>query len=722
MTSKIHFASQLLLIFGHAREQRERARATLDSLAPSDQTVNNLMAPPERVRSRRNNRLFLFGLVLITLARLYLVRNEDILSYYFVYDDVLYAQLGEQLFWGRPPDEKSLVRLPAYPLWIWGVHRIGVPLYVGTTLLAVAGSMFLAFSLRKLHVSRIACTVIYAAQLFEMNSIVSMRWISPSNLYGILFTFALGWMARALASIGPRQLLIGSFGAAVSLGLLSITRAEGALAWMAFAFFGVAIGVREVLTRRSWSEAWRNIVGAGLLPMVALIAMPLAVAAANKKVFGVFTACSLTSSGFSAAINSLLSVRPDKDIPHVPVTQDARRKAYAVSPALAKLAPALEGPRGRAWGRPAAQLYKVAPEEVGGGWFLFALREAVALQSKAPSPKQEDVYFRRITRELRQGFKEGRLPKRRVWLSFVQPDPTIIDRIPLSLRRILGKALSPPPPADIDLVARRLRAANYIWEFEELCDRVTYRRSRYLPNPISVSGWGFSRGHPLISVLAWRGDGTPLPVVFQSYQGIDVFKATRGQFPELPADCPVRFKATIFLGEQQLGGVKMKAIFGDGTELPIQMDQMRAQKIPSGSGIDPVGFLRIESVKRPPQTSSADTYRASVQMALIGKIYARVFNILVIALVPCVLVLILMRRSPQNDSALYLWLIPLGGFIAARVALLTIIDASSFDGTLSRYLITVPGPLAAGLIALFDRAIIVMRSYVFRPAKRQTAL
>ena len=68
------------------------------------------MAPQERVRSRRNNRLFLFGLVLITLARLYLVRNEDIVSVYSSgYDDLLYAQLGEHLFWGRPPDEKSLV-------------------------------------------------------------------------------------------------------------------------------------------------------------------------------------------------------------------------------------------------------------------------------------------------------------------------------------------------------------------------------------------------------------------------------------------------------------------------------------------------------------------------------------------------------------------------------------------------------------------------------------
>jgi hypothetical protein len=681
------------------------------------------MAPSERVRSRRNNRLFLFGLVLITLARLYLVRNEDIIAIYGSgYDDLLYAQLGEQLFWGRPPDEKSLVRLPAYPLWIWGIHRTGVPLYMGTTLLAVAGSMFLAFSLRKLHVSQIACIVIYAAQLFEMNFIDSMRRISPGNLYGILFIFALGWMARALASTSPRQLLIASAGVAASLGLLSITRAESVLAWIALAFFGVAIGLREVLTRRLWSEAWRNIVGASLLPVVALIAMPLAVAATNKKVFGVFTACSLTSSGFSAAINSLLSVRPDKDIPYVPVTQDARRKAYAVSPAFAKLAPVLEGPRGRLWGRHAAQRYKVAPEEVGGGWFFFALREAVAAQSEAPGPKQEDVYFRSITRELTQGFKEGRLPKRRVWLSFVQPDPTIIDRIPLSLGRILGKALSPPPPADIDLVARRSRAGNYIWEFEDLFNRVTYRRQRYLPNPISVSGWGFSRGHPLISVLAWRGDGTALPVVFQSYQGVDVFEANRAQFRELPADCPVRFRATVFLGEERLDGVKAKAIFGDGTELPIQMDQMRAQKIPSGSDIHPVGILRIESVKTSPQKSSTDAHRAAVQMALLGKIYTRVFNILLIALVPCVVALILMRRSPQNDSTLYLWLLPLGGFIGARVALLAIIDASSFNGTNPVYLISVAGPLAAALIALFDRAVIVMGSYVFRPAKRQTAL
>ena len=169
-------------------------------------------------------------------------------------------------------------------------------------------------------------------------------------------------------------------------------------------------------------------------------------------------------------MNHLLAIKPDEDIPHVPVTRDARKKAYAVSPAFEKLATFLEGPLGLRWGRHAAGRYHVAPEEVGGGWFFFALREAIVATAEAQTPAQIEAYCWRIAEELQQAFKDGKMPKRHVWLSLVQPDPRSWWRIPASLGRIFTSVLSPNPPANILYAAHPLDSNPTI---EETFDRVT---------------------------------------------------------------------------------------------------------------------------------------------------------------------------------------------------------------------------------------------------------
>ena len=318
----------------------------------------------------RRRGIFLICLMLITCGRLYLLKNEDIITVHSGYDDSLFIELGRSAFWWRPPDIASLIRLPVYPLWTWLCYQTGIPLYFGTNMLTIAASLFLVYALRELNLPRFACAAVYAAQLFEINAIDSMRRVGANNLYGILFLTTLAWMALALASTHRRQLSRVSGGLAVSLGLFAITRAESILATIPFLCFVAAFILREMMALGRKGISVHTLSAAGLLPALALVVAPLVVAAANKAAFGVFTSCSLTSSAFRAAMNHLLAVKPDKDIPYVPVTRDARKKAYAVSPTFAKLSPFLEGSPGRRWGGRGALSYHVAPEEIGGGWFF----------------------------------------------------------------------------------------------------------------------------------------------------------------------------------------------------------------------------------------------------------------------------------------------------------------------------------------------------------------
>ena len=669
--------------------------------------MSDIPAPPQKARAELWARvLFLLGLGLITLGRFYLLRGEDIITNNSGYDDYLFVQLGEHAFWGRPPDEASLVRLPVYPLWVWACHQTGMPLYLGTNVLAVSASLFLVYALRRLHLPRLACVLVYAAILFEFNSIDSQRRVLASNLYGILLLATLAWMALALASRARRQTWLVSAGLALCLGLFAITRAESVLAWVAYGSFLLAFALRDFMALGRTHFSFRLLAAPGLLPALALLAGPLAVASANKAVFGVFTSCSLTSSAFSAVMNGLLAIEPDVDLPYVPVTKDARAKAYAVSPAFAKLKPYLEGPAGVRWGRHAVRLYKAAPEQVGGGWFFFALRRAVISETEARTPAENEAYYRKITEELERAFEEGKLPKRRVWMSLVQPDPTIWRRLPASLGRVFAATLSPPTMPNILDVTRFRQPAAAI---EEAFDRVTYRRSLGEIEGLTVSGWGFSNGQTVSSIVLSKRGSEPLPVAFKTFPWHAVFQGNKDRYPSLRQNAPFGFNAVVPVSKQERAGAVLKFVFGDGTETSLRAGSLAAKKFALGSGTPGEGgMLRFDAVTDV-HRNRPDLKRATRQLAAAAKWHSRSFKIILLALIPSLILLAILWRSPGQNWPLYLWMLPLLGFVAARTIVLALIDASSFDGTVTQYLGSIAVPLITAAIIIHAQAIVLLR-------------
>lgn len=648
---------------------------------------------------------FLLGLVLLTLGRLYLLRHEDIVGHPSSYDDYLFAQLGEHAFWSRPPDDKSLLRLPAYPIWIWLCHQTGIPLYAGTNFLFIIVSLFLVVGLRQLNVPRLACFFVYAALLYEINAISSLRRMVADNLYGILVLLSLGFITFVLAADSIRRRWIASAGLAMSLSLCSITRAESVLVWVALLLFLVSVIFRQRAANTWQLNSMRWIAAAAVLPLLAVIAAPLGVAAVNKRVFGVFTACSLTSSNFTALTNCLLAITPDHDIPYVPVTRNARMKAYGVSPAFAALKPYLEGSSVANWANFAKQRYNVALEEIGGGWFFYALRNAVVVNTDARTPAETEAYYRETASQLKQAFIEGKLPKRWVWLSRVQPDPTILQRIPTSLRKIFAQAVWPRAPADISASP----PASMVDAIKLTFDRVTYRRSLYSPSTIDLSGWAIANGQPVISIQAYQKDGSPLSVAYRSSVRKDVYEANKAFFPALSPDLPFGFSARVTLANNANLDWPLKFIFRDGTEQQLQAATLRLGNLVFQDATQQVGSLRIETLKKK-MNSSPDLRRSAWQMYTAGKIYMSIFAFLLILAIPAMLVLLVTWRSPGHNKDLYLFLIPLVGFISARLAVLAIIDASSFNGSEPRYLLPVSGPMAVVAILLISQAGVVISS------------
>ena len=135
------------------------------------------------------------------------------------------------------------------------------------------------------------------------------------------------------------------------------------------------------------------------------------ICALNHSYYGWFGTVELRAPEFRSAYGALQRPISSEQIPFVPVARDVRLKLYEVSPSFAELKPCLEGPVGLEWanysdfltGRPGEEL------QIGGGSFLWALRDCVIASGHGNSAKDALNFYNALGTEINQACDDGRV-------------------------------------------------------------------------------------------------------------------------------------------------------------------------------------------------------------------------------------------------------------------------------------------------------------------------
>ncbi|MFQ5416297.1 MAG: hypothetical protein ACE5FL_04515 [Myxococcota bacterium] len=360
---------------------------------------------------------FLLAGAALCLLKLWLVAVQPLNAYADNgYDDRLFVELAASLLGGQwlgPYDSETLIKGPGYPLWIAATARSGLPLLLSQHLLYAAACAAFVPALRPLIESRGARFAIFGALLFapQSFSLLSLRVIREGNFYSAL---SLGVVAGAVGlfarSTGPLRRMAGwSAATGFTLGWFWITREEGP--WiLPTALLLLTSGAAAVWSSSAAARPGRYALLA--LPLFLVAGAVTGVAALNLRHYGVFTSVELTAKPFASAYGALARVSPADGVPRrrIPVPKDSRSQIYAVSPAFAELRPLLEGDLGERWANASAET--LGPEgagEIGGGWFLWALRAAAYLTHHHRSAPAAARYYGRIAEEVNSACDDGRL-------------------------------------------------------------------------------------------------------------------------------------------------------------------------------------------------------------------------------------------------------------------------------------------------------------------------
>jgi hypothetical protein len=138
------------------------------------------------------------------------------------------------------------------------------------------------------------------------------------------------------------------------------------------------------------------------LPWLVLIMSLGWIATQNFFHYGVFATVEFKTRPFLDAYGALCRVKPERWIPDVPVPRETRLRLYGLSPAFAELKPFLEGETGRRW----ITKYR---DEIPGGWFMWALRDAVADAGHGTSGAEAMSFYRGMAEQINSACDAGRI-------------------------------------------------------------------------------------------------------------------------------------------------------------------------------------------------------------------------------------------------------------------------------------------------------------------------
>ena len=363
------------------------------------------------------------------------------------YDDLLFVRLADYLRQGRwlgPYDNLTLAKGAAYSGFILLNYVLGMPLKLAEHVVYLAASLYFSIVVASVLRSRASIVVLFVVLAF--NPIFWAPEIGGRVVRENLYVSLTLWLVALCVAVcvQPRAQSLAEDYRLKRVPLIGVG-VVGALFWLTRED-GLWIAPSIVVLAAYW--LWVNIRGhhPPLRPLLMFFVVPVVsfgivvglVDAVNLARYKVFRNNDFRSSDYQSAYGALARIRHDRWARYVVFPQDARKRAYSVSPAALELKPYFEGERGEGWRRVSCEQTQGAVcEEIHSGWFMWALRDAVATAGHYGSGRDSQAFYRRLAREVNAGCEGGAIACGPPNHSLIPPwHPSYLSSILASMGRI----------------------------------------------------------------------------------------------------------------------------------------------------------------------------------------------------------------------------------------------------------------------------------------------
>jgi hypothetical protein len=633
------------------------------------------------VRTRRA--LLLVAFLSSVVVRLVLSADRDILALNAPNDDYWYIRSAMRWIFGGPYNHMAFVNPPLYSIWLKGVSLLGIPARLAIDVLWIIACAYLGVAVARLCRRVWPGIFLYLFLCFHPYSILLFDRALPETLLTVLMTFTMGglieaWNLRKATNSWRRLVAIAI--ASVSFAAAYHTRREG-----------VAM-LAPMLVLLAWSayhwQAWwtsqrrpRMAYPLIVLPLISALALGILLAGTNYVAWGVFARYEFIADDYVRAVNDLNAIDPGGPTPRqVTVTALTRAKAYAVSPTFSELKGFFEGPQGQSVAASTAKSSGV-PGEISNGWIYWFLRDAAASVGWHSDARTAGKKYAAMAEELEKAFADGRLQKRLVIVSFVDPDwrkwlPSVPRAFLAVIQRIVdpvvgGLPLSPPEDAKPS-------------QFDDFVSVVGRRNP---PQHVHLGGW----------LILPEGSSIALGASEHAFSWQPLRGALR---PDVPGARAFDLVSTV--GETP---TELHVRTPEATVSRLSLDGLKVGMIKDIEGVVPRGVLGVDVA---PEWKSA---RPDALLPVANRMWGYMGWLFAFVGTGA---LLLFRRNQGYDGAALVMLLALAA-ILSRAGLLALVDASSWSGLQTRYAVPVVPCLAVyGVLGFWTLSERLRRQYVRR--------
>jgi len=325
-----------------------------------------------------------------------------------VYDDALFIKNAESISngdWLGEFNHLTLVKGPVFSLFLSLNNLIGVPVTLSIALFYAVACWFFVFSLRFVGMPLFFGFLLYLLLLYQ--PVLIPTRVARDNIYTslILVVFAASLLVVSKKAPFWNAILCG-----LALSAFFMTREEGI--WIIPGMLVLCAGAFFQFRSGFYSD-W-NPVKKFLVPLVlfACFFVPIQIVSTiNYIKYDYYGIVDIKAKGFRATLDAVQSVVLGDPIPFLPAPAAARAEIYKYSPAFAELRDILENEK-NPFKNVLAKLYPHTANDIPGGWFLWAFRDAVAKRGYYKNGATAETFYSRIAAEIHAAQKEGLLPKK----------------------------------------------------------------------------------------------------------------------------------------------------------------------------------------------------------------------------------------------------------------------------------------------------------------------
>ena len=340
------------------------------------------------------------------------------------HDDRLQLRLSESLskgHWLGTYNNLTLAKGIAYPAWTAMLHTADIPLWLGNAVLLALACLCMVLAIKPLVNNKWLLIFLYTILLF--NPLITPREYRDSITPAIAL-FVIAWVVglfvtvtelvkikdKVKSRVYDRWIKIYAVIGSISLPFWWFIREDyfWVLPFVISALLASLIAIAYAYKKRNTGTRQLGLVLlAAILPFLITLASGLIIATINKQEYGRFVVNDYMSHDFQAAYGALMRIKDDARPITVPVSRSMREKAYSVSPAFKELRPCLDesGPSGCG----GFILNVRVRGDYEGGWFFWAVRDAVQKQGYYLNAATAEQYYVRLANEINSACDTGKL-------------------------------------------------------------------------------------------------------------------------------------------------------------------------------------------------------------------------------------------------------------------------------------------------------------------------